>query len=949
MCKKVLIYALLFFPILVKAQKDGKEISRLLLSADSTEFISFEKTIELTNEVERLITAHGISQFPQELIHCYSIRILTCRYFWRLSRLREYVVRNAELVETLKVPLGSSYQVAKIESDISWANFYALINDHAKSLELFAKALDELRLLPQTPATCRQEANVLNEIASIHNARGEFEAAVNQFVAAIPFEQCAAKDTKADYPVIVLLYSNIGRAYLSKRDFKEAGKFLRLAVRQFASYLDHNPSSASSTAVTLLEAQSSYYRVQNQNDSALLVLQKALSLVKYCEHFRDRVYQNLGETHENLKHYAEAENYYLQELSLFENTEGKNAPRARALQSLGDLYVKQGKTNQALQCYQNAIANLVVNFQSQARENPDLKNILSKKRLFLVLQSKYRAQLKQCPHTDTASTLAAWQTCQLSLALSDSTVNEYSLDRDKVILAERTIQAFEDGLRMKYHLFRQTKSMRHFDDCFRLAERSKGNVLLENLRMVNQFASVDPVLLEKERQIKSELVLTEQGIYKGELAKSQPPDLPTLRERYADLKREYASLMEDIKLHAPDYYKLRFDHHVIDPRKIQTNLLSNGEAIIEFFAGDSTLTTIALSADKRYIDQKKIPSGFLEDLSNFRKFLTDPETSPEQLNIKSKEWYKLLLQDAITNLGGSIHSLVIVPDGVLGYIPFEALVTSDNQFVAEKYSVRYAQSATYLQEQEFARVKKTSSFLAGFVSSALQDIPASTDASSNLVGAQKEVSSIAQLIDNQAILFDPATKQDFLREAPKFHVLHLAMHSMVNEQNPMLSVMAFAHSSDSAESQLTAIEIYNLQLNADLAVLSACNTGFGELHRGEGIMSFARAFSYAGVPSAVISLWEVPDKATSKIMVGFYKHLKEGNSKAKALQLAKAEFIESYPAMAHPFYWSGFILSGSNEPLQFPVSTYWYWISIGVVIAVIMFFMRRRIAVYFKS
>src|SRR5258706_3672618 len=117
------------------------------------------------------------------------------------------------------------------------------------------------------------------------------------------------------------------------------------------------------------------------------------------------------------------------------------------------------------------------------------------------------------------------------------------------------------------------------------------------------------------------------------------------------------------------------------------------------------------------------------------------------------------------------------------------------------------------------------------------------------------------------------------------------MHSLVNDENPMMSVMVFSSADDDTTdvNELTAIELYNMSLKSDLAVLSACNTGFGKLHRGEGIMSFSRAFSYAGVPSAVISLWQVPDKATSKIMVNFYKYLKAGESKDLALQHAKLD------------------------------------------------------------
>lgn len=151
----------------------------------------------------------------------------------------------------------------------------------------------------------------------------------------------------------------------------------------------------------------------------------------------------------------------------------------------------------------------------------------------------------------------------------------------------------------------------------------------------------------------------------------------------------------------------------------------------------------------------------------------------------------------------------------------------------------------------------------------------------------------------------------------------------------MLSVLAFsAADGDTTDvNELTAIELYSMSLKSDLVVLSACNTGFGTLHRGEGIMSFARAFAYAGVPSAVISLWQVRDKATSKILVHFYKYLKAGETKDLALQHAKLEFVKDYPQMSAPFYWAGFILAGNREPLPFPSSWSWYWIMAGLLIA----------------
>ena len=154
--------------------------------------------------------------------------------------------------------------------------------------------------------------------------------------------------------------------------------------------------------------------------------------------------------------------------------------------------------------------------------------------------------------------------------------------------------------------------------------------------------------------------------------------------------------------------------------------------------------------------------------------------------------------------------------------------------------------------------------------------------------------------------------------------------------------MMFASANDRPQetADLFAIELYGMQLKSDLAVLSACETGMGTLHKGEGIMSFSRAFAYAGVPAAIISLWKVPDKATSMIMVKFYTYLKEGHRKDVALQLAKTEFVKEYPQMSHPFYWSGFVLTGNNKEIPFPTVAWMWWaiaITFGGGVLVIVF------------
>ncbi len=931
------------------AQKRSIEI--LLDSAKSTWFVDFDKTEQLVKHAERIIAQERLAGNESDLIDLYNCRIQSCYAFSRLQLWKRYANELGEFLTKNRNSLSDrDRQWFSLRNKLALAQYYYKITDFSKSLEALSQLQIEFKKLSRSKEVCNQLYAIANDIAAIHAQRGEYEASINQLLASIPFWECFVTNA-SDYS---LIYRNIGSAYLNKGDFRQAQKYLSLAERSVQGALKRDPFGQSRIALSLYETQASFYERTAKHDSALVAMQKAIPLLtlrNIDDSFRGRISFSLGKLYLMEGKLSASHTYFDQAELFFENSmENKSANLSSVQLSRAELFEKEGKLDDALACIKKAIDELTPNSNRDDNGNPSLKNILFKKQLFKTLQLKSQLLEKLAlANNDRKMLLKAYRSNQLSLALLDSTANEFSLDKDKVILADESLGAFEASIRVAFLLHEQTGEARYFNDCFNLMDRAKGFILLENLRLVNHFGSINPEWLEKEKAIKSELFVTEQALYKNEISPIPPDGAYAVRERYADLKRDYANLIEDIKRNAPDYYNLRFDHHVIEPQKIQAELLKPGGALIEFFTGDSTLTTVAISSGKKYITQKKITGDFIEQLSRFRKLLIDPEGDAKDLKLKSKEWYNLLLEEAIANMGESLHSLVIVPDGVLGYIPFETLITPDDKYLVEKYSIRYAVSATYLAEQERTRIRNASSFFGGFVSSEGVAVRSngSDDVSTVLTGAKKEVSSIALLVGHDVTTFDPATKQDFLQEAAKFKVLHLAMHSMVNEQNPMLSVMAFERSGDSLESQLTAIEIYGLHFNADLAVLSACNTGFGELHRGEGIMSFARAFSYSGVPSAMISLWEVPDKATSKIMVSFYQHLKEGKTKAEALQIAKTEFVKAYPSMAHPFYWSGFILSGSNEPLQFPISS-WYWVSAAVAVLLMVFLMRRKIARYFS-
>lgn len=184
--------------------------------------------------------------------------------------------------------------------------------------------------------------------------------------------------------------------------------------------------------------------------------------------------------------------------------------------------------------------------------------------------------------------------------------------------------------------------------------------------------------------------------------------------------------------------------------------------------------------------------------------------------------------------------------------------------------------------------------------------------------AEKEVVGISEILGGEAYCRKSATEELFKKKAATAGILHIATHAVINDANPMFSRLIFAPDSSSLEDgYLNTYELYNMKLNADMIVLSACNTGYGKLIRGEGIMSLARGCMYAGCSSIVMSLWSVDDQSTSVIMKNFYGSLVQGKSKDEALREAKLEFLKNADEIkANPFYWSGMIVIGNTEPIS---------------------------------
>ncbi|MEL6562774.1 MAG: CHAT domain-containing protein, partial [Bacteroidota bacterium] len=182
-------------------------------------------------------------------------------------------------------------------------------------------------------------------------------------------------------------------------------------------------------------------------------------------------------------------------------------------------------------------------------------------------------------------------------------------------------------------------------------------------------------------------------------------------------------------------------------------------------------------------------------------------------------------------------------------------------------------------------------------------------------------------------------------------ILHFAMHGLVDSKDSEKSRLVFTPVEDSVhDNYLHNFELYNLSIDAKLAVLSACNTGYGKLEGSEGVMSLARAFTYAGTKSVVMSQWPADDEATSVIMQSFYSYLADGKRKDDALRLAKLDYLaQADPSKRNPFYWNNFVVMGDVSPLVKDNTKLYIYIGLfilGILLLVVFgirFFAKRRI------
>jgi CHAT domain-containing protein len=348
---------------------------------------------------------------------------------------------------------------------------------------------------------------------------------------------------------------------------------------------------------------------------------------------------------------------------------------------------------------------------------------------------------------------------------------------------------------------------------------------------------------------------------------------------------------------------------------------------------------------------RKHKSAFDRIIDYYRYLLTRVRPTEQESAARdfvARELYSMLFSGIDKYLNGK-SEVIIIPGGIMAFIPFETLIMPDGRYMAEKYNIRYIQSLTVseiIEKRSYGSDRKTMLAFGGAVydagqyktdmitsegqlKSVISAIGRGEDARrayaglgytwANLPGTLAEVNAIKSLV-RKAVIYtgDEVTKARFLEmskngELKKYKVIHLATHGLVTPEAPELSAVVFSQLKNPAQGDdgyLRADEILKLNMRADFVNLSACETGLGKLYSGEGVVGLTQAFLIAGANGLSVSLWSVADESTTEFMSGMYKLAMENNmTYYEAMAEMKRRFIKS-SKWSSPYYWAPFVYYG---------------------------------------
>ncbi len=477
--------------------------------------------------------------------------------------------------------------------------------------------------------------------------------------------------------------------------------------------------------------------------------------------------------------------------------------------------------------------------------------------------------------------------------------------------------------------------MNNPDLAFYFIEKNKAVLLTQSILENAEKAKLPSSLLSKEQQLKHKILRLENQINKEKNT--------TTKELFTndlfDLKLTYRQFNDSLQLSFPEYFKYKSKSTLFSLANVQSQLANNNVVLSYIWNIDKNPTSfnalygILITSKETVLFEIPETKEIEQLIAQYHRLISAPFETQSDIDMFthiSYQLYTLLFPDQIQSKILNNH-ITIIPDGYLQSIPFESLLTQpiSEHYLIKESMISYAYSMSFLRHNATLNRSSTNDFI-GFAPEIFK-----YDNLTSLSSSRDEVSAIQKIFTGQTFLQDQSTSVNFRNNSNNASIIHLATHANVS-QNPWIAFY---------DTKLNLQDLYTIPNQAELVVLSACNSSLGTTINGEGIFSLVRGFFYSGTNAVIASLWDVNDKTTAALMTDFYANLKLGKSRVSSLHKAKINYLKTHSlSEASPYYWASFVLIGQHDKIHTSSSplTNTYISILFVLILLLLFIFRKK-------
>lgn len=780
----------------------------------------------------------------------------------------------------------------------------------------------------------RSVAGALINLGNIYYSKGDIGLAVEYFQRSVEIYRSLTGNFSSELGASL---NNLAASHYMLENYDKSAKFFEEAQRIKEENLgyDHPETAIGYSNLAAIHILNSDFDAARENIERSITVREAIYGPDHPNLIDPKI--RLGNLYNrHLEQYEEAREHYQSALSIANERLGETHPDVTDIYlQIGKTYIEDNMYSKAEGYLDRAIKKLYGDYDFD--QDIDLNRAIANPVTF-VLALSYQARLLK--ERNEKISVRDYQHALMALEwaadLVDVLQHSFKNEASKLQLVESNYSIYTDAIEIIAALYSETGNSDYKDGVFDIIEKSRSRVTLELIQEVNarNYAGVPDDILNEESDLNNEITRLQQQLYQEESEglEKDSARVTVLRDSIFQYKRELEDFSDKLEVEFPSYYSLKYDQSVIDRREAQS-LLHDDEVALSYVLGTELTYVLVMSKnDINLVELGKTTEISSRVLDLKEQVLTNSNDAYKQT---AHQLYERLIQPVEKFLSGK--KLLIMADQALHYLPFELLlkeIPDHNQFhkfpyIVHDYTISYIPSLTLLSEMNTRVVENPRNLLAIAPFSrevsredvALMDHQYAGRANPLYLTQYETVTISSQFKSRRSLgeyfrpqqaellLGNDATFSRFSEAGLRdYDYIHFATHAFINEENPEYSaILLYPEKQNSGVAYVG--DIYNLELDANLVVLGACQTGMGSNYKGEGLIGFTRAFIYAGASNLAVSMWRVSDQPTSYLMIDFYDHIRQGYDYNEALRQAKLNLIAK-PQFANPANWAAFTLTG---------------------------------------